>query len=1128
MKLSGLFGLVALLVGCVGDADGDGVDADRDCNDHDPSIGLATTWYGDGDEDGYGDEAVVTDACEEPEGHVAEAGDCNDADPLIRPGAVEQCNNLDDDCNGAIDDGATAGAFYADDDGDGFGDPHVPVEACAEAPGIALDSSDCDDGNDGVNPDGTELCDGIDNDCDGAIDEEGAEGGAVLYRDADGDDYGVDGEVVVACDEPAGYAIRGGDCDDGDSDIHPGADEHCDNVDEDCDGAIDDAPVDADSYWPDDDGDGFGASGAATAACVPPTGMVDNDDDCNDLYAAVNPQTWWYPDTDGDSWGGSVGAVQQCEDPGPYVLDAGDCDDGSADVHPDAEEICDGVDNNCDGVTDGADASDAPVWYVDADGDGYGHDAVFLVRCSDPGPSYADRGGDCDDTRDDTSPALQEVCDERDNDCDGLVDLDDPSLVGIPTWYPDADGDGYGDYSSSVVSCEVPEGHVQDYTDCDDTNAAVHYGATEICDGHDNDCDGETDGEAAVDAFVLYPDDDGDGYGRTGEGLVSCDELPDHSPFEGDCDDVDPTIHPYADEPCDTPIDINCDGSIGAVDSDGDGYTACEECNDADPEVSPDGIEVCDGADNDCNGEVDDDGMGGSPWAWYVDDDGDGHGVAGAFVISCAELEGYAEVGDDCDDTDEGVFPGNTACSDTADIDCDGRFDTCGLWGAYSLGAAHGKLIGEFDNDQAGYSVAGAGDINGDGYDDVLVGADEADGGGTGSGAVYVVYGPWQGTIDLSSYDAKLVGEFAYDEAGHAAEGAGDVNGDGFGDIIVGAWGNDEGGTDAGSAYLVHGPVSGVQSLAIHAAKYTGSTSSDQIGWSVDTAGDLNDDGFDDVLVGADDDDLTGSDAGAVYVFFGPSSGSHSVLDADLSLVGITSERLGHDVSTAGDVDGDGLPDVIVGAYGSDPGGMYDAGSAYLFLSPIPSWVESSAANAEITGEQAYDRIGYSVSDAGDVNADGYGDLVIGADQESGSGTDKGAAYVFYGPIFGVLDAGLAQAKYTGEVNDDEAGSSVSGGGDVDQDGFDDIVVGADENDEAGDGAGAAYVILGPHLGVYTLLSADLKVTGEASQDEAGWAVSMVGDTNGDGFADVLIGAFDESSGGPDAGAAYLLLGGGR
>ena len=227
-----------------------------------------------------------------------------------------------------------------------------------------------------------------------------------------------------------------------------------------------------------------------------------------------------------------------------------DCDDDNAALHPDATETCDGQDNNCDGQVD---EDLGTTWYPDEDGDGYGQEEGGVVAC-DPPSGHITIGGDCDDENAEIHPVALEVCDGLDNDCNGEADDLDSSEFQI--WYLDADGDGYGDSDNVVVDCRMPEGHVPVGGDCDDNDDSSYPGAEELCDGIDNDCDGDVDPDV-----IWYLDEDADGFGAESNQVVSCEEIEGRTSVGGDCDDSTAEVNPDAREVCDHQ-DNNCDGTI--------------------------------------------------------------------------------------------------------------------------------------------------------------------------------------------------------------------------------------------------------------------------------------------------------------------------------------------------------------------------------------------------------------------------------------------------------------------------------------------------------------------------------------------------------------------------------------
>ncbi|MFA6027846.1 MAG: integrin alpha, partial [Patescibacteria group bacterium] len=393
---------------------------------------------------------------------------------------------------------------------------------------------------------------------------------------------------------------------------------------------------------------------------------------------------------------------------------------------------------------------------------------------------------------------------------------------------------------------------------------------------------------------------------------------------------------------------------------------------------------------------------------------------------------------------------------------------------------------------------------------------------------------PYAGTISLADADAEFTGEVAGDDAGISVSSAGDINNDGYDDIIIGAWFNNDGGSYAGAAYLIYGQAiqySGTISLADADAEFTGEAAEDYAGWSASSAGDVNNDGYDDIIIGAWCNDDGGSYAGAVYLIYGQAiqySGTISLADANAEFTGeMSRDEAGYSVSSAGDVNNDGYDDFLIGAPYKDD----YTGAVYLIYGQAIQYsgtISLADADAKFTGEAAEDWAGMSVSSAGDINNDGYDDILVGAYRNDDAGSNAGAVYLIYGqitPYTDTISLADADAEFTGEAANDSAGVSVSLAGDVNKDGYDDILVGAYYNDDAGSNAGAAYLIYGqaaPYTGTISLADADAEFSGEAANDNAGVSVSLAGDVNSDGYDDVLISAYNNDDAGLDAGAAYL------
>ncbi len=209
-------------------------------------------------------------------------------------------------------------------------------------------------------------------------------------------------------------------------------------------------------------------------------------------------------------------------------------------------------------------------------------------------------------------------------------------------------------------------------SDCDDGDATVHPYADEVCDGVDNDCDGAIDDDA-IDGSAWYLDADRDGYG-TGDAVAACDPPSGYSAEGGDCDDGDDAAYPGAPETCADTVDRNCDGSVGRMDGDSDGWAACEECDDGNAAVFPGATEVCDGSDNDCDGTVDDSAADAA--TWYPDGDGDGYGDTSGAEVACDAPLGFVANGEDCDDASATISPAAASDpTDGIDNDCDGLVD---------------------------------------------------------------------------------------------------------------------------------------------------------------------------------------------------------------------------------------------------------------------------------------------------------------------------------------------------------------------------------------------------------------------------------------------------------------------
>ncbi|ELS04701.1 putative calcium-binding protein,FG-GAP repeat protein [Xenococcus sp. PCC 7305] len=529
------------------------------------------------------------------------------------------------------------------------------------------------------------------------------------------------------------------------------------------------------------------------------------------------------------------------------------------------------------------------------------------------------------------------------------------------------------------------------------------------------------------------------------------------------------------------------------------------------------------------------------------------------------------------------------------------------------INSSNGLVINGINpEDNAGLSVSNAGDVNGDGIDDIIIGASNAgvsenelsefpDFGNFDadltSGESYVVFGKtdFTGSLDLSDLDGTngfiIKGANPGDTSGESVSSAGDLNGDGIDDIIIGATNADPNGKlSAGAGYVVFGNTNVGESGVVELSELNGSNGfvlngieggafgraglvsfavfgGDATGGEVSNAGDLNGDGFDDVIISASGADIDEQESvGKTHIFFGGNNvGSSGIVELSaldgtngFTIEGVDEiDRFGSSVNNAGDVNGDGFDDIVVGARYADNDSQGLFGASYVFFGKPDIGASGNLQADQLDGSNGFvipgidegGNNGLAVSNAGDMNGDGFDDLIIAA---PGAGEiinrygydesdRRGETYIIFGNgdlgASGSFDLSTLDGTngfvINGLAQDDYSGSSVSNAGDINGDGFDDVIIAAPFANEpfAEDYQTQTYVLLGgTDVGSAGSIQIDeingFVVNGLEEYDSAGRSVSNAGDLNGDGLDDLIIGApFTNSNGNDSAGATYVVFG---
>lgn len=442
-----------------------------------------------------------------------------------------------------------------------------------------------------------------------------------------------------------------------------------------------------------------------------------------------------------------------------------------------------------------------------------------------------------------------------------------------------------------------------------------------------------------------------------------------------------------------------------------------------------------------------------------------------------------------------------------------------------SLDNFTGTFIGEDAGDEAGSDLAVVGDVNGDGYEDILIGAINASGIQENSSAAYLLYGGAgssfvSGEIDLSQADAAFFGVNERDGAEGITIGTGDVNTDGYSDILIGQGAVDQGvSAEVGTLYIFFGNqsmLSGTISLNAADVKIVGENAGARLSRSA--VGDVNGDSVNDIIVGAHYE----SSAGAVYIFYGDTetgfSGEIDASAADVKITGAFSDDFFGAAIATGNVNADAYDDILIGASGAT-GNNISAGSAYLVYgsNSLSSGSITTVANSQFDGETNNDAAGGQVY-LKDINNDGYDDIFISATEDDTTASNAGIVYLRYGQAATIGDVSLIDftVNFVGDTTNGRLGTDIGHIADVNGDGYNDIMLTATKN------SGTTYIFFGQA----SALSSTVEVSSAAYRiDQVNAPFSYVsggGDVNGDGYDDILIGATGADQGGNDAGAVYL------
>ena len=428
--------------------------------------------------------------------------------------------------------------------------------------------------------------------------------------------------------------------------------------------------------------------------------------------------------------------------------------------------------------------------------------------------------------------------------------------------------------------------------------------------------------------------------------------------------------------------------------------------------------------------------------------------------------------------------------------------------------------------DAFGDRLSLAADVDGDGYQDLVVGAPYHDDTADDAGAAYVYYGSSTGLSMATEQELLASDGQRYDSFGFAVSSGGDFDGDGYDDVVVGAPNDDDSSANAGAAYVYYGSSTGLSAAREQKLVASDGAVYDYFGVAVACAGDVDGDGYSDLVVGAFGDSDHGTRTGSAYVYYGSSTGIMASSEQKLvASDGDLQSWYGRELAAGGDLNGDGFSDLAVAAYQARVSGMPSAGAAYVYYGSVSGIVTSSEQKLVSPNVGSHEDFGRSLSIGGDVDADGYDDLIVGQPLEDSPAARAGAAYVFHGSSTGIAEGSVQQLLASSGDTDDRLGIRVAIVGDVDADGYDDVAVSSDRDGGGGASSGAALLYFGSSAGIVAATEEVLVPSDSAAYGNFSRGFGAGGDMDGDGVDDLVVAAFGDPGLGTDAGAVYVYPG---